>query len=488
MAQIVLITNRAVSQEVYASGNELTYVSLDDRAPGVHRMKHVAFRLGVESKIIDHFSSLTREQLIEVIHRHVNKETKIIGFSSTFSGKNFLAVLTPAFFELVRGLAHPDLKIVFGGNHPKWEFVPNETLLDNVDYFFKGFAERAFGILVERQFHGSTKTLFPSSTMRKAKIIECDKDYRFEEDPANLDYRLAYDDSDFIEPDEMLTLEISRGCVLNCKYCKDADYNRKRSSDYVDVEENLRNTLMLNFEKFGVTKYSICDSMVNDNVGKLEMMARVVESLPFKPEFFVYVRPDMSITKPESLDLFSAASFTSLALSFGSFIPENRRLAARSNHTDKAIDVIVGINRRAKGEISMSTGLVAGLPFDTKETLQENQKQLVELVRDNPNLTVIWSPHVLTPFGSFDYQVNAEMYGYVKSPQGWVNGTTGLTESYVRGLIKEFNIELLSIRQEMLTNVNYLKFKGPCDLNKFKEIASNEAARKERYIAKLLTR
>lgn len=58
MAQIVLITNRAVSQEVYASGNELTYVSLDDRAPGVHRMKHVAFRMGVESKTFEHFHLL----------------------------------------------------------------------------------------------------------------------------------------------------------------------------------------------------------------------------------------------------------------------------------------------------------------------------------------------------------------------------------------------------------------------------------------------
>ena len=488
MSQVLLITNRAVSYEMYANGNEVSMLSLDDRAPGVHRIKHVAYRLGVESKIIDHFSSLTREQVIEVIHRHVDKDTKIVGFSSTFSGKGFMPILTQEFFDLLRSLGHPDLKIVFGGNHPKWEFIPNEVLLDNVDYFFKGFAERAFSILIERLFHGSTKSLFPSSTLRKAKIIECDKDYRFEEDVANLDYRLAYDDSDFIEPDEMLTLEISRGCILNCKYCKDADYNRKKSSDFVDIEENLRNVLLLNYEKFGTTKYSICDSMVNDNVAKLEMMSRVVGSLPFAPEFFVYVRPDMSITKPESLDLFASSGFTSMAFSFGSFIPENRRLAARSNHTDKAIDVIVGINQRAKTQVSMSTGLVAGLPFDTKETLLANQRQLVELVKANPNLTAIWSPHVLTPFGSFDYQVNAEIYGYAKTPQGWVNNTTGLTESYIKGLVKEFNIELLSTRAEMLTNVNFLKYKGPCDLNKFREIAAQEKSRKERYIAKLLTR
>lgn len=488
MAKVVLITNRAVSQEVYAKDGELLYLSLDDRAPGVHRMKHIANRFGVDTKIIDHFSSLTREQLIEVIHSHVDKETKIIGFSSTFSGKNFLPMMTPKFFELLRSLGHPDMKIVFGGNHPKWEFVPNTVLFDNIDYFFRGFAERAFSILIERQFLGSTKTLFPSSTVRKSKIIECDKDYRFEEDEANLDYQLAYDESDFIESDEMLTLEVSRGCILNCKYCKDADYNRKRSSDYVDVEENLRRVLIGNYERFGITKYSICDSMVNDNAAKLEMMSRVVGSLPFDPDFFVYVRPDMSITKPESLDLFSAAGFTSLALSFGSFIPENRRLAARSNHADKAIDVIVGINKRAKSPISMSTGLVAGLPFDTKETLLENQRQLIELVKENPNLTVLWSPHVLTPFGSFDYQVNAEMYGYAKTPEGWVNETNGLTESYIKGLVKEFNLELLSTRTEMLTNVNYLKHKGPCDLGKFHEIAEQEKARKERYIAKLLAR
>ena len=136
----------------------------------------------------------------------------------------------------------------------------------------------------------------------------------------------------------------------------------------------------------------------------------------------------------------------------------------------------------------MSTGLVAGLPFDTKETLLENQRQLIELVKENPNLTVLWSPHVLTPFGSFDYQVNAEMYGYAKTPEGWVNETNGLTESYIKGLVKEFNLELLSTRTEMLTNVNYLKHKGPCDLGKFREIAEQEKARKERYIAKLLAR
>ena len=33
MAQIVLITNRAVSQEAYASGNELTYMLLNKGEP-----------------------------------------------------------------------------------------------------------------------------------------------------------------------------------------------------------------------------------------------------------------------------------------------------------------------------------------------------------------------------------------------------------------------------------------------------------------------
>jgi hypothetical protein len=72
---------------------------------------------------------------------------------------------------------------------------------------------------------------------------------------------ITYTNRDYISPDEWLPIEISRGCAFNCAYCV---YDRKSVHDNYKDTEFLRNELIENYEKFGVTKYLLLDDLYND--------------------------------------------------------------------------------------------------------------------------------------------------------------------------------------------------------------------------------
>jgi hypothetical protein len=82
-----------------------------------------------------------------------------------------------------------------------------------------------------------------------------------------------------IQQFESLPIEISRGCVFNCKFCS---YDKKES-----IRKDLgilKQELLRNHEQFGTTVYHFTDDCFNDHREKVEATCSMLLSLPFKVE------------------------------------------------------------------------------------------------------------------------------------------------------------------------------------------------------------
>ena len=105
------------------------------------------------------------------------------------------------------------------------------------------------------------------------------------------DLSTHYEERDYIQPQEVLTVEFGRGCIFNCHFCTLTHRNIK--DDHSRAEDNLYNELLENYNKWGTTNYSISDETVNDYTEKLQRYANVITKLPFKPNMSGYIRADL---------------------------------------------------------------------------------------------------------------------------------------------------------------------------------------------------
>ena len=80
-----------------------------------------------------------------------------------------------------------------------------------------------------------------------------------------------------ILPNEVLPLEVSRGCRFKCKFCGFALLGRKMTDEYVRTRNNIFNELMHNYENFGTTDYNILCDTFNESIEKLLMMKEIFD-------------------------------------------------------------------------------------------------------------------------------------------------------------------------------------------------------------------
>ena len=77
-------------------------------------------------------------------------------------------------------------------------------------------------------------------------------------------------------PGEVLPLEVGRGCIFSCAFCS-FDLIGKRVGDWTKSPKVLRNELLENYEKFGVTTYNFTDELINEIAIKRNNKCLVLE-------------------------------------------------------------------------------------------------------------------------------------------------------------------------------------------------------------------
>jgi len=397
-------------QIIIFAGTESNYYI---RSAGPYRLATELKQFGFDTLVIPNCTMLTKKGYQEIFKKYGSNRLLWVGLSTTFmqsinpipfdawsshsesiadftlfdytsgpqSNLSYMKSMKPIYngFILLEILKlsqqfSPTCKLVLGGANSN--FIPHFKHPDL--YRISGKAELA---AVEFSFNCAKGTYDPTF---KPNGSWDDNEFK----SSIIDFTTG----DHISADEWLPVEVSRGCAFNCAFCV---YDRKDHKDSFKNPKVLRDELIRHYENFGVTRFVIGDDLYNDSFHKVEILYDEVWSkLPFKPEIAGYLRLDMLWNRPKQAELLLASGWR-----YGSFGIETLHDRAGqkvgkglgSTRIKETIDMLNGI---WKDDCIIHALMIAGLPFEPKESIESNANWLYN---NDKILSVTYAPLHLTP-------------------------------------------------------------------------------------------
>jgi len=327
------------------------------RAPGAHKIATHLRREGWNVEVLDFVQSWTLEELQEFTRQRVTNKTKFLGLSATFS------IRFKVLYEYVKWFKkeYPDVLIVGGSQ----AFHNTEGL--PIDYMVHGYGELAMSAILSGDVKYTEHKWLNGHTFRRVDATHNYMAARMK----NLSTH--YEERDYIQPQEVLTVEFGRGCIFNCHFCTLTYRNIK--DDHSRAEDNLYTELLENYEKWGTTNYSISDETVNDYTEKIERFAGAIRKLPFKPNMAGYIRGDLLVHKQKDWQAIEDIGLNSQFYGIESFNRPSAKSVGKGMETGRLQDGLLEYRdyMRSKGHFQAHLSLIAGLPHETLDTLRETK-------------------------------------------------------------------------------------------------------------------
>jgi radical SAM superfamily enzyme YgiQ (UPF0313 family) len=353
--------------------------SLPQRSLGIYKIAHLLRSQNWDVEVIDYATLWKIDQLKELAKSRITVDTKFIGFSKLFD------MWTPLMETFAGWLkeTYPWLVLISGSQYHKG------YTSKHIEYYISGYAETALTHLLKYLFSNGPAPKFSLLSNSERKIIDANTFY-----PSTSadDLFVDYEDRDFINSNEWLAIEFSRGCKFACGFCDFPFLNIKGdpSRSQEDFEKQVKDA----YNRFGIQKYTISDSTFNDRTEKITKFADVVERLDFDIHFSGYIRADLIISRPQDREELSRMKFRGHFYGIESFNAETAKCIGKGMHPDKIKQGLLEVkkyfqttgNKRYNGQIS----LIAGLPYETPESLKSG----LQWIEDN----WIAQPYTLSPY------------------------------------------------------------------------------------------
>lgn len=348
------------------------------RPMGVYQLAWYLRQYDYQVKVADFLHILTEEQIIKVVDNLISPETKIIGLGL------MVDFLNPATRSQVKKFEHvmynikkryPHITLVVGSPvaHYFSRYHRNRELFD---WVFLGHAEDGILALAEHLFKGGpapqfeiadgnrvVRESFPMPVPEKFSIESCSHKWH---------------DDDHIQPGETLPLELSRGCMFKCKFCQ-YPHIGKSKRDFNRDMELIKEELIDNYNRWGITNYYMLDDTFNADQDRIRSFADMVATLPFKINYVTYLRVDLLSAHPESQDILYESGLRSAFLGIETLSPKAGELIGKPWGSKNAKEYLPRLyNDIWKGDVSVRTGWIAGLPPQTYEELADTNKWLID--------------------------------------------------------------------------------------------------------------
>jgi len=416
------------------------------RGLAAYRIATEIRKAGYTCQVIDFFTEFNDIEMEKIMSEFIGKETLIVGFSSTFfeykdekldgyqrviTGKesqpagNRLWTLTyPYHWERMKiwldnmKKINPKLKIVFGG--------PKAIHLSAIcDAYAVGYCDQA--IVQYMKFLENKNPFFQYSKLNEKQMI-----FYGDDNTPNFDFNTStvdWHETDHLMHGEAVPIEIARGCIFKCKFCS-YPLNGKKKLDYIKDEKVLRDEFLKNYYEHGITRYMYADDTHNDTIEKLQMMHRIVNSLPFELEYAAYLRLDLIHAHKETASLLRESGLRATMFGIESLNYRSARSIGKGLHPDKIKETLYWLKEDVwKKEVGISASFIIGLPYDTPETVTEWSNWLLDktcpidtfyigALGVKPNATILD-----TKLWNSEFDLSAEKYGYIKEADGhrWKN-------------------------------------------------------------------
>ena len=376
------------------------------RSIGPSKVAGILRNDGYSVQIINFISFFKFEELVEISERFVDKNTTLC-VSTTFLLGESMGQKTMSNQQLIIDHLRNKFgcKVMLGGPTPEFykeQFKP--------DYIIKGFAEnKILDFANQVKNHGISKRI---PTLWDIKT--CNHTWHH---------------SEAITRGETLPLEIGRGCIFSCKYCK-FEFTGKKRGEYVRDMECIKEEIISNYELYGTTNYMLMDDTFNDDIYKMEEWCKMVDDLPFDIQYVAYCRGDLFHRFPDVARELHRCGLTGCNMGIETFNTKAAKIIGKPWSAKHAKDFLPHfVHDICKNQTLTQLNFIVGLPGDTLDDVwgwlkwaKENQMPTVAV-----NALRITSPkHYPDEAAYSDFDLNAEeKYGYTfphkRLPVAWVN-------------------------------------------------------------------
>lgn len=345
------------------------------RSTGAYRIANLLRDNDFDADVIDWYSKWRWEELDSYIDKRFDS-LDFIGITNTW-------LMDEQIIELTTWLKakYPDAYIVVGGQKPFQRDV-------GADLVIFGFSEYALEAVLDWKYKNGPEPKGKYFNNKSVFYIDANEHYPSTFYPS---LRTYYTDNDFIKPNDVLTIELSRGCKFKCKYCNYPFLNIKE--DTSRTEDEIYNELMDNYNRYGATRYIIADDTFNDRDEKIEKLANVVERLPFQPNFASFIRVDLLISRPRQLDLLIRARVWAHFYGIETFHPLAGKTIGKGMDPNKVKQGLLHIKKTFFEKLGMyrgTIGMIAGLPYEPVSHWNESY----EWLSTNWNSFIFWALHI----------------------------------------------------------------------------------------------
>jgi hypothetical protein len=409
------------------NGDQRFYSTTRSRGIGAYQIAHHCRENGYSCQVITFVESFTDDELLYLAEAFISDQT-VIGISLVFptgQTKNLLA-------ELIKLLQNrwPNNKYVIGGNSVMDDDIAQGK---KFDAYFTGYSEQAFVEWLGQHFKQAPKRLYPSH--QGCTVVDGDTSI----DKFNIELlNHAWSDDDCLVHGEKIPLEIARGCIFSCKFCSYRNIGKKKF-DYIRAPELIRDEMVRNYEQYGITDYTFSDDTFNDSTYKLEKLHKVFTQLPFKLQFWAYLRLDLLHRFPEQIPMLKEMGLRDATFGIESLNYESAKSIGKGLHSDKVKELLHDLyHTHWQNKASISCGIIVGLPYETVKSQLETFKWFQQYPEINMSVHTLALP--LSPDGLSAFSRDPESHGYTFDPtvkmqpnnvffrHGWVNNV-GMTES-----------------------------------------------------------
>lgn len=331
------------------------------RTSGMHRIATHLRQQNWDVECIDFASLWSLNELQSLAQCRIDKNTKFIGFSFLFD-----EAWEPHLTEFCAWIksSYPDMVIVSGG-----QGVGTRDQSVPVDYHISGYGEYGLDALLAYKFSNGPRPKFKLSLGSK-KVIETLHHY-----PAYpfRDPMITYENRDFLDPEEWLGIEFSRGCKFHCDFCNFPVLGVK--GDYTRTVNSFETQITEAHDRFGIRNYYVSDETFNDSTEKITKFADVVESLSWQPYFTGYIRADLMVRRPQDRAELLRMNFLGHYYGVESFNNNSAKAVSKGMNSAELqqglFDCKTYFQKNSNNLYRGTIGLIVGLPHETIESLHQ---------------------------------------------------------------------------------------------------------------------
>lgn len=446
------------------------------RGYGAYRLASEIRKHGYTALTIDFSSSLDWNTFTRIIDASVTQDTLMVGFSVTWFPYRHKKIKNPRYvvgpkslgisseidfdpklhawyyeslsYQISHGQLdqyvkyikqrNPKCKVVVGGAKSN-EYI-REPKLDNV---FIGYSENMIIDYLNSLSGRDKKRIFN-------KIINYDIKaqngcFNFNES------RTDYVDTDCVRSNEILTFEFSRGCIFNCAFCS-FPHRNQNTKDFVKYKEVIRQELMDNWTKYGTYRYIVTDDTFNDYTEKLVLIKEVIDTLPFKPVFWTYIRLDLIARHPEQAQLLKDIGIKEAYYGLEAWGDKTAKGIRKGGSRDKKLEGIRIAKECWGDDVYIVSSIIIGLPNDTVADIEESVDWYIREGHKYIDLFAYVSLTLYHPDDTWEYKFLSDIEAYLEKykysfpdpdeqPMEWIRNDDGdvMSKTQADNMMIEYN-------------------------------------------------